>query len=148
MPYIAYTEEQNCEISFETLTKFSNEIGITELNRIKEYDFGNEYCESIAINRIEKSKKETISEINDLLLLLPFILTQKKEDITQQLIITLTNAYRKEITEQVSSFGEIHTNNDFNKYNALKQLIGNDVTKEVKNKLTVEIDNIIVNANQ
>lgn len=142
--YIAYTEKQDYEIPVEVLSKFSNEIGIAELNRIKEYDFGNVLCESIAINRIETSKKETIAEIKNLLLLLPFILTEKKDAIAQQLIITLTTAYRKEINEQANSFGEIHTNDDFNKHNRLKQLIGSEVTEKLKNELTVEIDSIIV----
>ncbi|MEJ7677821.1 MAG: hypothetical protein WKG06_08130 [Segetibacter sp.] len=75
--YIAYTGKQDYEIPVEVLTKFSNEIGIDELNRIKEYDFGNALCESIAINRIETSKTETIADIKNLLPLLPFILSQK-----------------------------------------------------------------------
>ncbi len=142
--YIAYTEKQDYEIPVEVLTKFSNEIGIPELNRIKEYDYGNILCESIAINRIETSKKETIAEIKNLLLLLPFILTEKKEGITQQLTSLITTAYRKEINKQANSFSEIHTNDDFNKHNRLKQVIGSEVTVEIKNELTVEIDNIIV----
>jgi hypothetical protein len=142
--YIACTEKQDSEIPFEVLTKFSNEIGIAELNRIKEYDFGNVLCESIAINKIETSKKETIAEIKDLLILLPFILSEKKEQITQQLLIALTTAYRKEINEQANSFSEINTDYDFNKHNKLKQLIGSEVTEEIKNELTLEIDNIIV----
>lgn len=142
--YIAYSEKQDYEIPVEILTKFSNEIDIAELNRIKEYDFGIALCEGIAINRIETSKKETIAEIKNLLLLLPFILTEKKEGITQQLTIRLTTAYRKEINEQANSFSEIHTNDDFNKHNRLKQLIGSEVTEEIKKELTLEIDNIIV----
>lgn len=142
--YIAYTGKQDYEIPVEVLTKFSNEIGIDELNRIKEYDFGNALCESIAINRIETSKTETIADIKNLLPLLPFILSQKKETIAQQLITELTTAYRKEIIEQANSISEIHTKDDFNKYNGLKQLIGNEVTEEIKNELTAEVDNIIV----
>ena len=75
---------------------------------------------------------------------MPFILTEKREGITQQLTIRLTTAYRKEINDQANSFSEIHTNDDFNKHNRLKQLIGSEVTEEIKNELTVEIDNIII----
>jgi len=144
LKYIAYTEKQDCEIPIEVLTKFSNEIGIVELNRIKEYDFGKALCQSIAINRIETSKKETIAEIKNLLLLFPFILTEKREGIVQQLTIRLTTAYRNKINEQANSFSEIYTDADFYKHNRLKLLIGSEVTKKIKNELTLEIDNIIV----
>jgi cold shock CspA family protein len=142
--YIDYTEMQDYIIPVEVLVKFSDEIDIDELNRIKHYDFGSDFCEDFAISRIEKSKKETILEIKKVQLLLPFILTNKKEVIAQQIKNFLTNAYRKEILDKVNSISEINTQEDLVKWKRFKNLIGIEVSEEIKNELAVEIDNIIL----
>ena len=142
--YIAYTDKQKYEIPVEVLTKFSNEVGINELNRIKEYSFGAAFCEKIAIEKIESAKEFTIADIKNLYQLTSFIYSDRKDLLIQNLKLQFDLAYLNEIVAISSTYGTIETEADFNKYNLLKQKVGKELDIQSKNSIFEKLNEIIV----
>jgi cold shock CspA family protein len=141
--FIGYNDDLDYQIPIEILNKFTEDIGIPELNRIKEFNKGKYFCNLFAINKINNSKKETISEIKELFNFLPFIITIEKEPISLYLTTAVTNKYREKIVEQANAFTEASIIEGVNNYKNLKRIIENGLTEEIKNQLTSEIENII-----
>jgi hypothetical protein len=114
------------------------------LKRISEYEYGSEFCEKIAIKRINLVIQRTVSEVLNLKPLLEFITDIKKDLERKQFTSQLKTAHLAEIKDKTKNLNEIKSKQDFNTYNHLKQYFSNELDEQTIKELCLEIDKIIV----
>ena len=142
--YIAYNEENEFEISEKVLNTFINEIGISELKRIIKYDFGAIFCNNYTISLYENLDKLTSDEISNLYNFLEFTGEENRKNNKFKLDEFYTEKYLSELYEKTNKLGLIYSNEDYNKYDRIKQNIQSQISEENKIKIHEAINNVIV----
>ena len=141
--FISYTDADDYEIPVSVLKNFEFEIGVSELRRILGYEFGSLFCKDFINSKFSEVKKLTIVEIKDLYQFLEFAIVEEKEEQKRYLDNLYVEKFLSGITEQANNLGVINNDDDFAKYNRLKQLISNQIEEDQKIKI-VEIINKII----
>lgn len=147
--FISYIDKDDHEIPENVLKSNILEIGRSELKRIIDFSFGSNFCSQFVNNKFDDIEHLTTSEIKDLYQFLEFASQSEQEKRKLQLNNLYAQKITLELTEQANELGIIKTNDDFNNYNRLLQLIPNQLDDENKNKISKIIyNNIALNCSE
>lgn len=141
--FISYIDKDDYEIPENVLTSNILEIGKPELKRILNFSFGSDFCSQFVNNKFNNIEHFTSSEIKDLYQFLEFESENEREKRKSQLDILYAQQTTAELTEQANKLGTINTNDDFNNYNRLLQLIPSQFNDEDKTRIKNIIFKII-----
>lgn len=141
--FISYNEMDDYEISENILKANIIEIGKTELNRILKFSFGSEFCSYYVNKKFSNIGNLTSTEIKELYQFVEFETECEREKRKHQLDSFYVQKIENELIEKANQLHKIRTNDDFNNYNRLLQLIPYQLTDVDKIKVTKAIHNII-----
>ena len=141
--FISYTDADEYEIPEKILKTFSCEIGVPELKRIIGYEFGSAFCNDFINSKFKDAAKLTADEIQNLYQFLEFTTEEEREKQKTHLDKLYSETITSEILEQANKLGSIKSNDDYIKYNRLKQLVSNQASEEDKAKIYDALNEII-----
>jgi cold shock CspA family protein len=141
--FISYTDADEYEIPEKVLKTFSSEIGVPELKRIIGYEFGSAFCNDFINSKFKGVANLTADEIKNLYQFLEFTTEEEREKQKNHLDKLYSEKITSEILEQANKLESIKSNDDFNKYNRLKQLVSNQSSEEDKAKINDALNEII-----
>lgn len=134
--FISYIDKDDYEIPENVLKSNILEIGKPELNRILNFSFGSDFYSQFVNIKFSDIEHYTTSEIKDLYQFLEFESESEREKRKSQLNDLYAQKITTALTEQANELGIIKTNDDFNNYNRLLQLIPSQLDDENKNKIS------------
>ncbi|MBA3985220.1 MAG: hypothetical protein H0X63_01240, partial [Flavobacteriales bacterium] len=141
--FISYIDKDDYEIPENVLKSNILEIGKPELKRILNFSFGSDFCSQFVNNKFNGIEHYTTSEIKDLYQFIEFDIESNQEKRKTQLDNLYAQQTITELTEQANKLGTIITNDDYNNYNHLIQLIPTQFNDEDKNRIKNIIYKII-----
>lgn len=141
--FISYIDKDDYEIPENILKSNILEIGKSELKRILNFSFGSDFCSQFVNIKFNNIEHYTTAEIKDLYQFLEFESENEQEKRKSQLDDLYAQKVTAELTEQANELGIIKSNDDFNTYNRLLQLIPGQLDDENKNRISKIIYKII-----
>lgn len=142
--FIAYNDNDDYQIPENVLKTFSNEIGIPELRRIKDYEYGSTFCNEFVKSKFTALNNLTSDELKILYQFLDYAIEDEKLKYKSELDNLFSEKILSELIEQANKLEPIKTSDDFNKYSRLKQVTFNQIGDETKAKIDEAINKIIV----
>lgn len=142
--YIGKLTHDDYEISKSIIESNLSSISIAELSRIKEYEYGNEFCVELIKSDISKIKSLSINEIKVIYKKLVFVDSSVSDEFRHQLDNNFVEVILNEIEKRSIEFGIINTNHDFSRYKGLKQIIPIEIDEQYKQLINNKIDKIII----
>jgi len=134
--FISYIDKDDYEIPENVLKSNILEIGKPELKRILNFSFGSDFCSQFVNIKFSDIEHYTTSEIKDLYQFLEFESESEREKRKSQLNDLYAQKITTALTEQANELGIIKTNDDFNNYNRLLQLIPSQLDDKNKDKIS------------
>lgn len=141
--YISYTDKDDYEIPENILMSNILKIGKPELKRILNFSFGLDFCSQFVNKKFSNIEHFNSAEIKELYLFLEFESENEREKRKSQLDNLYAQQITTELTEQANKLDTIRTNDDFNNYNRLLQLVPSKFADDDKNKIKNVIHKII-----
>lgn len=142
--FIAYNDTDDYQIPENVLKIYSSEIGIAELKRIKDYEYGSTFCNEFVKSKFTALNNLTSDELKTLYQFLDYASEDERAKYKSELDSLFSEKILTELIEQANKLESIKTSDDFNKYSRLKQLTNNQVSADVKTKIDEAINKIIV----
>lgn len=144
LEYIGYEQELEFEIPEATLKLFKEEISVEELKRIKNFSYGNSFCNEISLFKLNNLNNESSDNLVISYDFLNFVENSNKIHYKNIIDKLLSEKLFSELIQEANSLGPINNSNDLNKYNNLKLVRYSQIEDDTKNLICKEIDKIII----
>lgn len=142
--YIGYYEYYDYQISEEILKKYSKEIGVVELKRILNYEYGSSFCNEIAVSKFYGLDELASDEIKNLYHYLDYVNEAGRSNYKSVLDMLLTEKIHHELIEQTDKLQLIKNLDDLNQYLQIRLIPENDYYDIVKVNIELALNQIIV----
>jgi hypothetical protein len=144
LKFIAHNDVQDYELPEVVLRSFENEIDIPELRRIIWYKYGSAFCNEYVNAKFDQINDMSMNQLVDLYPFLKLISGPENNTLRSQLDKIYSENVISRITKNADQYGRISNDDDFNKYNILKQLIPNEISYILKEKIDEALNQFIV----
>ncbi len=114
--FISYTEFDEYEIPEAILKTYVDDIGVSELIRIKDYNFGLMFCHQFVANKFKNIESFNSDELKDLYQFLEFENQDKREKLKYKLDSLYIYQITTELIKQANSFETIKSEFDINNF--------------------------------
>jgi cold shock CspA family protein len=141
--FISLTDQFDIEIPESILITRISEIDFPEINRIKLYRYGTEFCSKYLKAKFSNIERLSSSEIKKLYNLLDFESENDKDHRKSQLDMLYAQQVEIELIQLASNLEPIKTFDDFNNYIRLLRHIPYDLQEENKKIIKNSIHKII-----
>ena len=142
--YIARTDNEDYEIPHDLLISNINQIGIPELNRIRNYSYGIAFCSDFINDKLSRIKDLTSSQIKEVYDYLDFLDPEQQEGLKLQLDALYIEKYAGELVLKAEILETIRNAEDFKSYSLLLDFIPNELNDGEKTKIKSAIEAVIM----
>ncbi|NBR16023.1 MAG: hypothetical protein EBU01_15815, partial [Crocinitomicaceae bacterium] len=141
--FISYNEKDDYEIPENVLKAYILEIGKTELDRISNFSFGSDFCSFYVSKKFSNIEFLDSEDLKNLYQFIEYEKKAEQENRKHQLDKLYSQRIEFEIIEKANQLETIRTNEDYNKFIRLLQLIPYQLSDIHKVKITEAIHKII-----
>ncbi|MDL2289845.1 cold shock domain-containing protein [Paludibacteraceae bacterium OttesenSCG-928-F17] len=142
--FISSPELANKEIQESILYSNISEIGLPELNRIKDFSFGSSFCSRFIKSKFQNISNLSSEELKALYKFLEFADENERRELKSQLDNVYSNQITNDIITQANKLETIKNNDEFNQYIRLLNLIPFEFDDNHKNVIKTKLNEIIV----
>lgn len=144
LEYIGITLASEYEIPESIIRKFSNEIDVPELQRIKAYTYGSKYCAEIADKIFNNINDITKEELEKLFSYVEFCSEDVKCKNKQWLEDTYYTIIKENINIEIENYGIIENQSKYYDYIKLKGYISKSISQDIQTKIENLIHELII----
>ncbi|MFH6936000.1 cold shock domain-containing protein [Flavobacterium sp. FlaQc-30] len=142
--YIARTDNEDYEIPQDLLISNIAQIGIPELNRIRNYSYGIAFCSDFINDKFSTIKDLSSSQIKEIYNYLDFLAKEQQEELKLRLDALYIEKYAGELVLKAEKLETIRNAEDFKSYSLLLDFIPNELNDEEKTKIKSAIESVIL----
>lgn len=142
--FIGREKEGDYEIPKEVLIKYKNSsFSIADLERVINYEYGKDLVYDTIKQNLTKSEELRWTS-RDILKIVDKLDKTKSEELTEQLYIKIERRTRDNIELKAKDIGLIDSENSFQNYSRLKNIIPSELNESIKSKLKELVDTLII----
>jgi len=141
--FIGRNKDDDYEISREALVKFNKSFSVSDLERILNYEYGEDLVFDLVKQKIENSEGIEWST-RDYLKIVNKLSKTKSDDLTEKFYEKLERKTKDNIISKAKNIGDIDSENSLQTYNRLKNIIPYELSEQAKSKLKELVDKLIV----
>lgn len=142
--FILSLELVDKEIEEDILDSNLSDIDLPELNRIKEFSFASSFCSRFVKSKFQNVDNLTSEELKALYKFLDFVSDSEQDELKFQLDDVYSRQITNDIITQANQLEEIKSNDEFNRYVKLLNIIPLDFDEKHKNTIKIKLNELIV----
>ena len=142
--FISSPELADKEIQEKVFNSNISEIGLSELNRIKNFSFGSSFCSRFIKLKFQYISNLTSEELKILYKFLEFADKNEQEKLKFKLDNVYSNQITNDIITQANKLEAIKSNDEFNRHIKLLNLIPLELDDNHKNVIKTKLNEIII----